>query len=177
MGDCGQYQASASVEFSLRKKGKNNRDDILEYMKKNTLSIKTDLDFDEEVIKEAFGNGDRIILEYKDWDSWDSNDGIDEVFDGMDVYHEECHYEVFTLREATEKDLEDLDLELLATFSVKDLNKNDLSYSVQVASVYESIYCDNDNTSMDTADTGILMELLQLPDAKLVLEGDGSGNC
>ena len=179
MGDCGQYKANVSVAFKVRKKEKNTEEESLEFLKERKLIIRTPSEANEENIKNAYKEGKRIILDYRDWESWDSDYYIEEdILNGFEEYYEKHFYDLSELKEAKLLDIEYLDLDLVKEFDIKEI-ANDFSHSVNILDIYASIYCENDNTSQDSVEVNSieLKRLLELPEAEIILLGDGNGNC
>jgi hypothetical protein len=171
MGDCGNYSASVCVEFNLRKKGKNTEEECTEFLNKNKLEMTIGLEVTEENITDAFENGQRIVME-SDWETWDSkNSDLDEMIDEIND-----DYILYSISDATIKDIEYMDLDLVKKYKIKEISSN-LSHSINILSAYDSIYCDNDNSSYDSLDISKYAEIFALPGASLVLNADGNGNC
>ena len=177
MGDCGSYNASVSVRFSLKRKEKNTEEEALELLKGNKLSIKTSIDANKNEITTQYEAGNRIKLYYKDWDKWDSKDMLeDDMLDAISEYYDADNYSMYKINEATPKDVVDIDFTLIKKYKIRELD-SDLTHEVGILNAGEYIYCENDNSSYDSKKVSRIQDLLALPEATLILEADGSGNC
>lgn len=179
MGDCGNFNASAGVRFSVKRKEKNTKIEVEDFKSKRKLFIKEELDFDEDAITELFKEGKRIQIEYRDWEELDTINGdtLEEVIGFMEEYdNEDGGYSAYILTEATDELLFIMDLALLEEFEIDEISEN-FTHEVGIASVSGYIYCYNDNSEYATADTAKTMYLMSLPEAQLTLEADGNGNC
>lgn len=178
MGDCGNFSANVSIEFSLKKKEKNSVEECEAFIHNGELSyVEKQCKASEESITYALTDGKQVKLEYRDWETWDSeNHSEEELIEALDEYYDKEFYTVKILRKAVPKDLEHLDLELVDKYSKKSIDSKAMS-SVQILSTHGSIYCDKDNATATTIKIQQIKKYLGLPKAVVTLEANGDGHC
>jgi len=177
MGDCGNYNASVHVEYSLRKKEKNTEEDCKKIIESGIM-IEDDVKATEKNIKDLYEKNIDFILSYKDWEEWRSKDmTVDEMLEALDSYYDDSgsNFVITTFTKPEIRDIDYLDFDM--TKGMKTVSKDLKAKTEPLLSVYESIYCDNDNSSFDVKSVTKLEKYLKLPDARLVLIADGDGNC
>ncbi len=181
MGDCGNYNADVSVRFSLKKAEKNTEQECLDFLSVRKVKYLSVFDFDEDLdelqklITDNYEQG--IVLEYRDWDEWNSSESsLEDMIDGSEERNEPQFYALTSKRDATVSDLEYVNLDLLKEYKINNVDSS-LTHSICILSIGDSIYCDNDNSSSDSCDVSEFAKIMQLPSAELVLFGDGNGNC
>jgi len=170
MGDCGSYDASMSIEYSLKKKEKNTENECNKFIADKGFTITSTVEASEQEIDSLYESKTKFTLNYKDWESWDSeNMSLDEMQEALEEYNysEEDGYSITVYRKATVKDIEDM-----CCISADLKTQTDA-----LLGIGEYIYCENDNTSYDSKTVKSLQKYLSLPEARLILVGDGNGNC
>jgi len=177
MGDCGSYDASVHVEYSLRKKEKNTEEDCKKFIETGVM-IEDNVKATEKNIRDLYEKNIDFTLSYKDWEEWRSKDmTVDEMVEALDEYYDDSgsNFEITTYSKPEIRDIEHLDFELAK--GMKRISKDLKAETKAILGVWESIYCDNDNSSFDVKPVTKLEKYLKLPGARLVLTADGSGNC
>jgi len=179
MGDCGNYDADVCVEFNLRKKGKNTEEESSEFLQlhKEGFIITKNINCNKDEIKKLYDEKIDFELSYKDWETWSSKiETLDEMYDAFDNYSDKNDYVIIVSKIADIVDIEKLDLELAKEFEITSIRES-FEHNICILSVYDSIYCENDNSSQDSCDISEIKKYLDIPGSRLVLTGDGNGNC
>jgi hypothetical protein len=181
MGSCGSFTAKVSVSFSIKKKEKNTEEDILHFMKYNKITFSHAIKCDEDSLVKALEEGTQVIIWYEDWESWDSRefnstDYTREVLDVLEEYYDSDKYTAETSRLVTSKDLEYINLKLLEEKSITSIDATGRSEQ-DILDCSGDIYCENDNSEEDSCTVKKYEDLLSLPEAELILNADGDGNC
>jgi hypothetical protein len=175
MGDCGSYNASVHIEYSLRKKEKNTEEECKTFIETG-VSMEESSKVSEEIIKDLYDKNLKFDLYYKDWEEWSSdNMSLEDMLDALEEYYGNDEYSITIFKTPEMSDIAYLDLELAK--GMKSLSKDLKADTKPILDVYASIYCENDNSCGDSKSLKTLEKYLSLPDARLVLSADGSGNC
>ena len=178
MGDCGQYDGSVHVEYSLRKKEKNTQEDCNKFITDKGFTIISAVEATEKEIQSLYERNSVFTLEYRDWESWTSKDtSLEDMLEALKEYgyNGEDGYSIIVYRPAITEDVEYLDFDLAKDMCC--ISANLRTNTMSLLSVGDSIYCENDNSSEDSMAAKDILKYLNLPDARIVLIGDGNGNC
>ncbi|MHB8098031.1 MAG: hypothetical protein ACYDD5_00390 [Sulfuricurvum sp.] len=174
MGDCGHYNAGVQARFKrdLTISVENTDEQIAEFLKSKggTFTKEEECeseDIDISLIEDGSILGFVVELNGETWDSR-TDDDFFEILDGDE---KNCK----AILQCSIEELKFLDLKILSEYKSIPL---DADVYKDLASVYESIYCNNDNSCSTVIDLpkDVLQALID-GTCVLTLYGDGGGNC
>ena len=175
MGDCGQFDANVRIEYSVKQKEENTEEAITAFLESKKFMFEEEVVVSKKAIRDLYAKNIAFKLEYAEWDEWYSEQcTVEEMLEVLDDYSDDSSLTLTTFTLATTDDMKYVNLE-----AIKDLDT--IGYNLvdrkNILEVYGSIYCGNDNSTDDAVDVSKIQKYLALPAARLVLTGDGSGNC
>jgi len=175
MGDSGKYNARVAVKYSLKKKEKNTQEECDAIINRGIM-IEEDIEVSEGNIRKLYNENIKFDLYYKDWGEWSSDElGLEDMLEALNEGDEEDGYCITSFRTPEIKEIEYVDINLLK--EMVSISKDLTATTDPILSVENYIYCEDDNSTMDTTDIQKIKKYLDLPDASLILTADGEGNC
>ena len=177
MGSSGSYWANVAVEVPLHQSVKNSPEAISDFLQAHPgIRISISLPVSEESIlgTPCYDDSYTLQLDYKDYESWQTPDmSPSKLVELLDDYDEE-HLTLTYIRPTVASDLINLNLELIDRFGMSmilPIHVDTITYD------YGDIYYDYVNeSSTQISLTPNILELLQLPGARLMLHSGGDCN-
>ena len=177
MGSSGSYWANVSIEVPIHQSSENSPEAISDFLQAHPgIRISIDLPVSEDSIlgTPCYDDSYVLQLDYKDYDSWQTpNMSPSKLVELLDDYDDE-HLTLTYIRPVVASDLVNLNLELIDRFNMQ------LILPIHVDSIaWDSgdIYYDYVNEASTQINlTPNILELLQLPGARLMLHAGGDYN-
>ena len=180
MGDVGRYEAQLVARYprKIKVKEKNTYEAIAEFLfKKPDFARVGEIIDGEEATLENITNGKYLGYVYQDEDG-DYADTFDNPFTSKNERHYfDYAQDIQPLIQITVEELQDLDLDILSEYDYYDEGVG-FDLEKTLGNIRNYIYCYNDNSTEDhiKIPDEILKDLVE-GKCKLVLTGDGHGNC
>jgi hypothetical protein len=180
MGDVGRYEAQLVARYprKIKVKEKNTYEAIAEFLFKKPDFARVGEAIDgEEATLENITNGKYLGYVYQDEDG-DYADTFDNPFTSKNERHYfDYAQDIQPLIQITVEELQDLDLDILSEYDYYDEGVG-FDLDKTLGNIRNYIYCYNDNSTEDhiKIPDEILKDLVE-GKCKLVLTGDGHGNC
>lgn len=177
MGSSGSYWANVAVEVPLHQSEENSPEAISDFLQAHPgIRISIDLPVSEESILSTPCYDDSYVLQldYKDYESWQTPNMSPEKLVALLDDYDEDHLTLTYIRPAVASDLLNVNLQLVDRLCMS------MIYPVYVSTItydYGDIYYDDVNeSSTQISLTPSVLELLQLPGARLMLHSGGGCN-
>lgn len=185
MGSSGYCSTSVIIDFSLKSKEKNSKEDIESFLIKNKKNIfqKKEIDNDNDVIEENIKNGNIVYLdllnrnedddEYYDDDEdiyLNSKDNtLEEIFEKLEEWDEnEFEYTIYINETPSIDSFEYVNLNLIDKYKIYNLNFQNLRSKIEIGNTSNSIY-GKKTIEQTSINLNKYLDILSLPDTKLEL--------
>ena len=175
MGSSAGYWANVAIEVPLHQSAANSPEAISDFLQAHPgIRIQLDLPLSEESILSTpcYDNSYTLQLTYRDgWDYWTSpNQSLDELVAILDEYDND-YLSLSMIRPAIPSDLVHVNLQLVDDLSMSMIES---TYVDHIAYESGDIYYDDPASSSTSIKlTPHHLDLLKLPNAKLVLNAGG----
>lgn len=184
MGSSGYCSTSVIIDFSLKSKEKNSKEDIDSFLVKNKKNIfqKKEIDNDNDVIEENIKNGNIVYLDLlnrnEDYEYYDDDEDIylnskdntlEEIFEKLEEWDEnEFEYTIYINETPSIDSFEYVNLNLIDKYKIYNLNFQNLRSKIEIGNTSNSIY-GKKTIEQTSINLNKYLDILSLPDTKLEL--------